>query len=133
MQKEKPTALQHKVKCKQCGQTVWAKTNGSFTDETGSAVCGTTHHFHDQATIVRLSMKITNRYELYPTETTVVFGAFVQKPQRPFTPKSLNEWALEWLFDFTGVGHEDGDSSYTVKITYSDIPELAGTEYEFGG
>jgi hypothetical protein len=42
----------------------------------------------------------------------------------------LDEWAMEHLFPVTGTGREDGDSSYTIRVTRSSDQQLVGQVFE---
>jgi hypothetical protein len=78
-------------------------------------------------------------YERYDEVTTTVTDQLVPAPptraEQPDEEQyeiALYEWAQEHLFDFTGVGHFDGDSWYTVTITACTELDLVGRDFDFG-
>ena len=79
---------------------------------------------------VHVSLEIENHYELYGTETT--YRTRLEIPAPPEGDTSDDTWQQEYIYPETGVGHEDGDSSYFVKVTASSDPALVGQEFEFG-
>lgn len=79
---------------------------------------------------VHVSLEIDNHYELYANEKT--FRTNLEIPAPPEGDTSDDTWQQEYIYVETGVGHEDGDSSYFVKITASSDPALVGQEFEFG-
>ena len=69
----------------------------------------------------------------YPGKTvqTFVLSAVVEAPES-FVKDELQGWATDKLFEFTGTGRTDGDSSYKVTITGSSEAALLGRSFEFG-
>lgn len=69
----------------------------------------------------------------YPNKTvqTFVQSAVVEAPES-FGKDELQGWATDELFEFTGTGRTDGESSYEVTITGSSEAALLGRSFEFG-
>lgn len=82
-------------------------------------------------TSVTMTLNIEDHYELYDT---VIVNKDVTAPTPPTDRDSADfeEWVQDNIYVHTGVGHEDGDSSYFVEITDSSDPDLIGEEFEFG-
>jgi hypothetical protein len=82
---------------------------------------------------VTLTLRIENRYELYPTEITTP-TVTVPAPPEDEDSDAYDEWTWEHIHDTTGVGHEDGDSWYDVEVTESSRPDLipVGKTWDFG-
>jgi len=86
----------------------------------------------DTATIT-ISLKIENIYELYDDETTYVEDKVIDAPPTlEAGTEAYEDWAYDTIYSFTGVGHEDGNSSYFVEVTACSEPALVGREFEFG-
>lgn len=70
---------------------------------------------------------------IYPNEViqTLVHNEPVPVPTS-LDRDELDEWAMEHLFPFTGTGREDGDSSYTIRITGSSEQQLVDHVFEMG-
>ena len=80
---------------------------------------------------ITVSLEIENSYELYEDETTHVVDREVNAPS-DYSEETLDSWAYDVLFDFTGVGHTDGNSWYDVTITACSDPQLVGKQFDFG-
>lgn len=81
---------------------------------------------------ITIKLEIENRYELYETQMTYPEATIPAPPTLDETAWEYREWADEHIFDLTGVGHEDGDSWYDVKVLDSSEPALIGRTFEFG-
>lgn len=86
---------------------------------------------------VALSLKITNRYELYPTVITYVVAVvprFDRTRESDEAVQARSDWEWDHIHALTGVGHSDGDSWHDVEVLGSSDPDLipVGIEYEFG-
>jgi hypothetical protein len=82
-------------------------------------------------TTARVTLRIENYYELYPTEITIR-SANVPLPVPPEETDARSAWEYEYIHAETGAGHPDGDSWYDVEITASTAPELLGMTFQFG-
>lgn len=82
---------------------------------------------------ITVSLKIENTYELYDDVTTYKTNEVIPAPPTlEEDSEAYREWASEHIREFTGVGHEDGDSWYDVTITDSSEPALIGRTFEWG-
>lgn len=82
---------------------------------------------------VKISLEIENHYELHGQIDTTVTDKVIPAP--PTTDRDADEWdnwAYDHIFQFTGTGREDGNSSYFVTVTACSDPALIGEEFEFG-
>lgn len=85
------------------------------------------------AGVVVVDLTVDNTYELYEDVQVKVHGAILPAPPEDQNSDEYSEWAHSNVIDpFTGVGHEDGDSWYDVKVTASSDPALVGREFDFG-
>lgn len=80
---------------------------------------------------ITVSLQIENSYELFPSVTTTFTDETVAAPES-YDEGTIGEWAMETLFPFTGVGHQEGNSWYDVLIFDSSDPALIGREFHFG-
>lgn len=87
---------------------------------------------------VGLSLRIENAYELY--EDVVTYRAVVvplppsQDGEDDASVQARRDWEWDYIFCWTGVGHEDGDSWHDVEILESSHPDIVavGNKYDFG-
>ncbi len=121
--------LRGRAECRRCNTDLWRVEGEGWRDGADVEACGTDVHEPDPAALLVVSLEIDNRYERYPSQTTYANDVEVA---RPVPGEDLDDWAYRNLFDFTGVGHEDGLSWYFVTIKASTVHELVGNEYEMG-
>lgn len=83
--------------------------------------------------MIAVVLEIENHYELYDTVLTTV-STVIDEPPLDKESDEYEEWEQECIFEHTGTGHTDGDSSYFVTVKESSRPDLlpVGTEFEFG-
>ena len=79
---------------------------------------------------ITVDLTIDNFYS-GETVQTFVLSAVVEAPES-FVEDELQDWAVDELFEFTGTGRPDGDSSYDVTVTGSSKAALLGRTFEFG-
>ena len=82
------------------------------------------------APTITVSLAIDN---IYPGEVirTSAKNVVVPAPEDVSDTGALEEWAAEHLLAYTGTGRVDGDSSYDLTVTASQMPELIGRTFEF--
>ncbi len=131
-----PPPLRGVGECQRCGERIWLRPldpanpkPNEWLDENHVDGCGDTPDSHqpDTSELVTVSLVIGNHYELHDAVVTRHDNVLVPR----YEGGALDEWGFTWLFDFTGVGHLDGESHYRVEMTASSQPELTGTIFEF--
>lgn len=75
------------------------------------------------------SMDIENAYtDFDPIDTRVVDGMI----PAPENLDDLEDWQAQYLNDFTGAGHVEGDSFYDMTITECSVAALVGQTFDWG-
>jgi hypothetical protein len=80
---------------------------------------------------MKISVEIENCYELFDDVTT---RATADVPDFPHggSDDEIEDWWYDNIFCLSGVGHEEGNSSYFVVVKACDDPALVGATYDWG-
>jgi hypothetical protein len=87
---------------------------------------------------IAISLHIVNTYQFYPsvevcvTDEIIAGSPIDHLPQTDDERQAFDEWAYEHIYQFTGVGHTDGDSWYDVTVTACSAAWLVGHTFEWG-
>lgn len=83
--------------------------------------------------LIRLSLRIDNRYEVKERVTTTEYNLWMSAPpDETSEPEAFEEWVREHIFNRTGTGEERGNSWYDVEVIDSSRPDWVGRTFEFG-
>ncbi len=115
--------------CGTCGLS-WDNNISTATTPVPSGRCPFEYEHPDGSTVT-VTLVIENTYELYDDVTTTYSDVVVPAPPSVDSDE-YDDWAYDHIRCFTGVGHEDGDSWYDVKITASSDPALVGRTFDWG-
>jgi len=101
-----------------CRPDGWAVSNLADFNLSGAAI---------------VSLHVENAYELYDDVEYEINDVVVPTPPSDVDSDEFAEWVQNHIIDpYTGVGHEDGDSWYDVKVTASSDPALVGRKFDWG-